>query len=148
MKCRYNHCSHNNDVKKEDAIKEGNSYYCKDCYKEKTTKQEIEKYYLENFPTTMLPLLRKAINKLINESNFEAEYVLFIVKKVHINGLKMNNPYGLGYYCAEGRYITEWKTKKTNIEYQSIKKEIIQVNDEDRVKFTYAPSNKKWTDLI
>jgi len=147
LKCRYSHCKHNFSVEKEDAIKEGGSYFHKDCFKEKTTKQEIEKYYIENFPTTVIALLRKAINKFLYVDNYEAEYVLFIEKKVHINGLKINNPYGLAYYCAEGRYITEWKAIKTNIEYQSLKNEMIQPNNEDKLKFTYKP-NKKWNDLI
>jgi len=148
LKCRYNYCKHNNLVEKEDAIKDSGSYFHKDCYKEKTTKQEIEKYYVENFPTTVMALLRKAINKFLYVDNYEAEYVLFIEKKVHINELKINNPYGLAYYCAEGRYIAEWKAMKTNIEYKIIKNEIIQGGNEDKVQFTYKPNNKKWTDLI
>ena len=149
IKCRYKYCTHeNNQVEKADAIKDGGSYFHKDCFKQKSVKQEIEAYYIENLPTTAIQLLRKVINQLINDNHYEAEYVLFILKKIHINNLKINNPFGLGSYCNEGRNITEWKKIKTNIEFKSIKNEIVQNNDENKVKFTYKPINKKWTDLI
>lgn len=148
MKCRYKFCKNNSEVSKEDAVKEGGSYYCKECHKEKTVKQQIEEYYTTNLPTTTIMLLRKVINQLLYTNNYEAEYVLFIIKKIHISKSKINNPFGLASYCNEGRNITEWKSKKIDIEYQAIKNEIIQSNDEDKVKFTYVPSNKKCTDLI
>ena len=51
MKCRYSYCKHDNEVSKEDAVKEGNSYYHKDCLEEKTIKQQINsnvfKIYIE-----------------------------------------------------------------------------------------------------
>ena len=148
MKCRYKYCKNGFEVKKEDAIKEGSSYYCKDCYKEKELKKQITDYYLQNLPTTAVPLLMKVINQLLYTNNYEAEYILYIVKKVHTNGLKINNPFGLTYYCNDGRNITEWKSKKTNIEYQNIKNAIVQNDNVKKVQFMYKPSNKKWTDLI
>jgi len=70
------------------------------------------------------------------------------MKKIHVNSLVLNNPFGVAYYCNEGRNIKEWKKIQTNIEFKSIKNEIIQTNDdENKVKFTYKP-NKKWNDLI
>lgn len=148
MRCRYKYCRNNNEVDKEKAVKDKGSYYCLECFKEKTTKQEIEKYYIENLPQTTIILLRKVINQLIHDNNYEAEYVLFIVKKVYVNGLKINNPFGLTYYCNEGRNIAEWKSKKTNIEYQNIKDEVVKSSDDNKVQFTYKPNNKKWTDLV
>jgi hypothetical protein len=147
IKCRYNHCKNNNEVNKEDAIKVGSAYYCKQCYKEKILKQQIEEYYLENFPPAVLQVLRKVINQLLYTNNYDAEYILFIVKKIHINNLKINNPFGLTSYCNEGRNKDEWKKQKIKEEYNNIKKEIIQYDDKDKLKFTYKP-NKKWTDLI
>ncbi|MBU3186547.1 hypothetical protein [Clostridium estertheticum] len=149
MKCRYKYCTHESkDVDKEDAVKDGTSYFHKDCFKQKSVKQEIEAYYIENLPTTAIQLLRKAINILLNENPYSAEYVLFIIKKIHVNNLVINNPFGIAYYCHEGRNIKEWKKIQTNIKFKEIKNEIVQVNDdENKVKFTYKP-NKKWNDLI
>ena len=149
LKCRYKYCLHSDpNVSKEDAIKDKSSYFHKDCWKQKTIKQEIEAYYIENMPICALSLLRKVINQLIYTNQYSAEYVLFIVKKIHINNLKINNPFGVGSYCNEGRNITEWKNIKINIEFKGIKDKIIQGNSENKVKFTYNPDGKKWTDLI
>jgi hypothetical protein len=148
MKCRYKYCKNDGNVSKEDAIKENGAYYCKDCYKEKSLKQQIEEYYIDNMPTTAIQLLRKVINQLLYTNNYEAEYVLFILKKIHISKSKINNPFGLGSYCNEGRNITEWKAKKVNEEYKAIKDNIISDNKEEGVKFNYKPNNKKQTDLI
>jgi len=148
IKCRYSHCKHiDHQVSKEDAIKDG-GYYHKDCYLEKSLKQEIEAYYIENLPQTAIQLLRKVISTLLYTNNYEAGYVLFIIKKIHVNSLVLNNPFGVAYYCNEGRNIKEWKKIQTNIEFKSIKNEIVQPNDENKVKFTYKPNDKKWTDLI
>jgi hypothetical protein len=94
LKCRYNHCRHNNEVQKEVAVKEGNCYYCPDCYQEKKTKQQIEEYYSVNMPQTSIQILRKVINQLLYKNNYEAEYILFMLIKIHNNNLKINNPQG------------------------------------------------------
>lgn len=136
-------------MSKEEAIKEGNSYYCKECHNEKTVKQQIEQYYTVNLPTTAIQLLRKVINQLLYTNSYEAEYILFIIKKIHINKLKINNPFGLVSYCNEGRNITEWRTKKASQEYLKIKDNINQYDEnENKVEFSYKPNNKKFTDLI
>lgn len=149
IKCRYKFCRHNNEVKKEDAIKEGNSYYCKNCYAEKIAKQQIEKYYLENLPPTTLPILRKVINQLIHTNNYDADYVLFMVKKIHNNNFKINNPFGLINYCNNVKNLEEWQKKKINEEYKNIKDEIVSYDINNEIDFKYIPNNRKrWTDLI
>lgn len=150
MKCRYKYCKNNNEVSKEDAIKLGTAYYCKDCYKEKTLKQEIEQYYLDNFPSTTIQVLRKVINQLLYKNNYEVEYILFILKKIHINNLKINNPFGIKSYCDEGRNKNEWNNKKINKKFKNIKENFIpEQNEVDKgVIFTYKSDKKKWTDLI
>lgn len=148
IKCRYKYCHNGGNVDKEDSIKEGSAYFCKSCFKEKTLKHEIEEYYIANMPITAIQLLRKVINQLLNDNKYDAEYVLFILKKIHINKLKINNPFGLGSYCNEGRNITEWKAKKASQEYIKIKDEITKIDDMNKVEFVYKKNNKKWTDLI
>ena len=64
-------------------------------------------------------------------------------KKIHINKLKINNPFGLGSYCNEGRNITEWKSKKTNEEYKIIKDNIVKENWEV-LTFKTWKLTKKW----
>jgi hypothetical protein len=151
IKCRYKYCKNGNEVSKEEAIKDGNSYYCKDCYKEKTLKQEIEKYYTENLPKTTIQILRKVINQLLYTDKYEAEYILFIVKKIHINNLKINNPFGLKSYCNEGRNQDEWRKININKQYNNIKENIntdFEIDENKKVVFKYKSNKKKWTDLI
>lgn len=148
IKCRYKYCRNNNEVDKELAIKDGSAYYCKECHKEKLLKHQIEEYYSVNLPQTSIQILRKVINQLLYTNNYEATYVLFIVKKIHINKLKINNPFGLVSYCNEGRNIEEWTKLKVNKEYKNIKNEVIQYESDSKIEFTYTPNNKKWTDLI
>lgn len=148
MKCRYAHCKHGGEVSKEEAVKDGSAYYHKECLKEKQTKQEIESYYLENLPQTTIQILRKVINQLISVNKYEAEYVLYIIKKIHINKFKINNPFGLVSYCNEGRYITEWNKKKASQEYNKIKDQINTSNDSEKINYKYQPNIKKWTDII
>jgi hypothetical protein len=129
---------------KEEAIKEGNSFYCEDCYKEKQLKQQIEEYYSVNFPPTTIMILRKVINQLLYTNNYVADYILFMLKKIHINKLKINNPFGLINYCNDGRNLSEWNKQKLNKEYKNIKNELIQKSENDnKVEFTYRESNKK-----
>jgi hypothetical protein len=92
--------------------------------------------------------LRKVINQLLYTNNYAAEYVLFIVKKIHINKLKINNPFGLVNYCNDGRNIDDWAKQKANREFENIKNDILQYEEDNKVEFIYQPNNKKWTDLI
>ena len=84
MKCRYSYCKHGGEVSKEDAIKEGGSYFHKDCHKEKQLKQQIEEYYLSNMPPCTLQILRKVIKQLIHEKNMEAEYVFLVYVLIYL----------------------------------------------------------------
>lgn len=147
MKCKYNHCPNNNEVEKEVAIKEGNSYYCKECFEEKSQKRLIESYYLENMPQATLSVLRKVINQLIYTNKYETEYILFILKKIHNNNLKINNPFGLVNYCNDGRNIGEWNKKKINKEFQNVKDKIVQY-DNNELDYKYKPVSKRWSDII
>lgn len=149
MKCRYSHCKHkNNEVIKEEAVKDGSAYYHSDCYKEKQLKHQIEEYYSINLPPTTIQILRKVINQLLYTNNYEAEYILFMLKKIYTNKLKINNPFGLVSYCNEGRNIDEWNKLKVNQKYKEIKNDVITYKNDNKVEFTYKPINKKWTDII
>lgn len=149
MKCRYKYCKNSNQVDKSIAIKEGSAYYCPECYKEKTLKQQIEQYYIANMPQTSIQILRKVINQLLYKNNYVAEYILFVLKKIYVNKLKINNPFGLINYCNDMRNFEEWKKNKTNEEYKNIKDKIIQ-NEEtnNNINFNYKPTDKKWSDII
>lgn len=149
MKCRYKYCKNNNEVEKANAIKEGGAYFCKECYKEKSLKQEIEDFYLANMPQTTLQLLRKVIKQLINDNGMDAEYVLYVVKYIKTNNKPLKVPFGLNNYCNNGYMLEEFKKSKVNKVYKEMKniKSDIESN-ENKVTFTYKPSTRKITDII
>jgi len=149
LKCRYSYCKHNNEVNKEDAVKEGNSYYHKDCLKEKQLKSEIESYFLSNMPSTTMQLLRKVIKQLIHEKHYSAEYVLFVLKYIKNNNKPINNPFGLINYCGDNRIYTLFNKQEINKKFKEIDMGTEYIpKEESEVKFTYKNSNKKITDII
>lgn len=148
MKCRYSYCKHNGEVNKEEAIKEGNSYFHKDCYEEKQLKQKIEEYYILNMPQCTLQLLRKVIKQLIHEKGNEAKYIMFVLEYIYNNKKPINNPFGLVNYCNDERIKNEFKKSIIKKQYEKMNKSIeidISINKNG---YKYKSTNKKITDII
>ena len=148
MKCRYSYCKHGGEVNKEEAIKEGSSYFHKDCYKEKQLKQQIEEYYLSNMPPCTLQILRKVIKQLIHEKNIEAEYMLFVLNYITNNKKPINNPFGLANYCNEGRVRSEYNKIKIREQYNEMEKPSEIDISTNKNGYKYKPTNKRITDII
>lgn len=144
MKCRYNCCKFNGEVEKSKAVKEGSAYYHEECLKEKNLKKEIEEYYINNMPPTVMQILRKAIKQLINEKGFDAEFVLFTCRWIVRNRKPIKSPFGIIYYCTNDKVYGEWNRKKVTKNYNKIKN--MEVSDK-KVVFNYKPQ-KRITDLI
>ena len=84
MKCGY--C--NEEVAKEEAIKDGR-YYHKSCYHKKVGKKEIEDYWLANINAgTTLQLLRKFIKDFVEI--YEIDYILLCLKELRLIKLIYN----------------------------------------------------------
>lgn len=98
MKCRYKNCKLDNEVSKEDAVKEGNYYYHKECLREKNIKKEIVDFWNSNMPQATTMALNTAIKQLIDNRR-SAEYVLFVLQYIHKNKKPINSPYGVINYC-------------------------------------------------
>lgn len=136
MKCRYSYCKHGGEVDKSTAVKEGNSYYHKDCLNEKLLKTEIENYYIQNMPSVTLQLLRKAIKQIIHEKGISAELVLFALHYIKDNNKPLNSPFGLTYYCEDNKIQDLYKKQKINQKYKEM-----NINNnfdiKNQVNFTY-----------
>ena len=148
MKCRYSYCKHGGEVNKEEAIKDGNSYFHKDCYEEKQLKQSIEEYYISNMPSCTLQILRKVIKQLIHEKNNEAKYVMFVLEYIYKNKKPINNPFGLMNYCNDGIIKSEFKKLNIKKQYDEMNKSIEVDISVNKNGYKYKPSNKKITDII
>lgn len=149
IKCKYSYCKHEtNEVTKEDAIKEGNCYYHKDCHNEKILKKEIEEYWNDNMPSASLQILRKVIKQLIHDKKAPADFVLFVMKHIKKNNKPINNPFGLINYCGNKDIRELYKKMIINQKYTKLKSEDNNEIYIEKVNFTYKPSKKKITDII
>lgn len=148
MKCRYSYCKHGGEVNKDIAVKDGNSYYHKECLNEKLLKVEIENYYIQNMPSVALQLLRKAIKQIIHDKNISAELVLFALHYIKDNNKPLNSPFGLTYYCEDNKIQDLYKKEMIKKQYKKINiNNNFDIAEENIVKFTYKKP-KKITDLI
>ena len=140
MKCGY--CGE--DVPKEEAIKDGR-YYHKKCYRIKEGKREIENYWLSQVNSgTVLQLLRKCIKDWVEL--YDVDYVLYVLKKVGEDGIKLQYPQGLKRLLDESRYKEGWQKLRILQDYNKEKDK--EMGTSADVKFKYNPKSKKITDII
>ena len=140
MKCGY--CGE--DVPKEEAIKDGR-YYHKKCHRIKQGKREIEDYWLSQINSgTVLQLLRKCIKDWVEL--YDVDYVLYVLKKVGEDGIKLQYPQGLKRLLDESRYKEGWQKLKILQDYNKEKDKEMGIGAD--VEFKYNPKNKKITDII
>ena len=140
MKCGY--CGE--DVPKEEAIKDGR-YYHKKCYRIKEGKREIENYWLSQINSgTVLQLLRKCIKDWVEL--YDVDYVLYVLKKVGEDGIKLQYPQGLKRLLDESRYKEGWQKFKILQDYNKEKDK--EMGTSADVEFKYNPKSKKITDII
>ena len=140
MKCGY--CGE--DVPKEEAIKDGR-YYHKKCYRIKEGKREIENYWLSQINSgTVLQLLRKCIKDWVEL--YDVDYVLYVLKKVGEDGIKLQYPQGLKRLLDESRYKEGWQKLRILQDYNKEKDK--EMGTSADVKFKYNPKSKKITDII
>ena len=137
MKCAYVNCKLGKEVDKEDAVYIGRKYYHKDCYKKKDKKESCKKILIDmNFIDKNINI---ALKRLIDDENFDAEYVEFAINYIKNNKLKLTNPFGLKYYLQNFNIQTDYETAiriKTIKEMKSVEFKI-----EDESKFSYKKSD-------
>lgn len=110
FKCRWSHCKHGGEVRLDDAVKDGSSYYHKDCYEEKQNIQKIMDLYVERVdPNPIFSLLRKTVNDLVFKDGFGADYTLFALKYCLDNGWKIKHVPGLRYVVRDDKAKAAWE---------------------------------------
>lgn len=79
--CGYTFCRHKEDkVPASEAVKSGGRYLHPECFKEKETKKQIVDLYYRYYKSTEdYKMVVKAIKTLINEQNYEAVFVLYVL---------------------------------------------------------------------
>lgn len=146
-KCRYNHCKHETkDVLASEAVKEGNRYYHKDCYKTKEDINKIVELFSEHVnPNVVFAVLRKVINNIVFTRGVDSGLLLFGLNYYISNKITLNYPQGL-YYVIQNKNVIKGYTEKKNREYlieQKKNMQKIEDNEEMESSFTYKPSKRK-----
>jgi len=115
-KCRYKHCRHGDEpLLKTDAVKEGNLYYHKDCYKTRENIKQIIKVYTEKVDgNPIYAYLNRVINDVIFKQNTDSNFLLFAIKKATEPGSswKVRNPQGIPYLAKDEKLKKLWLDKE------------------------------------
>lgn len=144
VKCRYNNCRHESkDIPKEEAVKDGRSYFHPDCLKERKEKQEIVNLFLEKInPNTPVPQIRKAVNTIVHTKGFSSEYLLFGLRYYISHKIKLNYPGGLYYVVANKDVESEYNRLKN----AANKIEFSLEDDVEDQTFVYHKTKRKSID--
>lgn len=133
MKCRYKYCKLGGEVEKEVAVKNGNMYYHKECYKKHTEKRRMRE---ELVSRGMLQRdVNIALKKAIDEQDYDVDYIWFIINN---RARKITDPYKILYQLKidknyeefrsieelKQRYMVNQHIKSSEIEDDSIKFDI------------------------
>ena len=107
--CGYSHCKHGGvvDTQTDEYIEENKRCYHVDCYSEKKAIAEIiDFWYREIDKDVVFNQLQRVLRELIYKRGFEAEYVLYAIKK---KAKVLNYPSGIYYVVGNKRLKANWR---------------------------------------
>lgn len=148
VKCRYKYCPYGGKVDKEEAVKDGNMYYHKQCWQEKKEKNNIRQTYKMLIDKDVDDaLLNKVINDIIHNKGVNTDYLLYVIEYIANNNMEINTPMGLHFYVKNQTIYEQYQKAK-------IKQQAKQLNP---LKFHIAefkthhydiPPRKTWADIL
>lgn len=148
MKCRYNYCKNGNTVEKEDAIKIGSAYYCKECYQEKEDKVKISNIIHEILPCEVKQNVNKCICDWIHKKSFNVNYVMYTLDYIKKNKCSLKSVYGVIYYLNNEKVLSEYENKNMMEKYRKMSQSTFECDDQE-VKFTYkSDTGKGWCKVL
>lgn len=149
MKCAYKYCKLGGEVKREDATKAGNRYWHKECFAESKRKNDIYDYYITAVDNNVnKQALRGAIKGVVNDKNYDADFVLFAVKYAHEDGVVMNSPYSLHYIVENTDVIKAWKKKIDSEQKRKLDKILKDIDTAESTTFKTKTKKPKWMELL
>lgn len=148
-KCRYAYCKHGGEVLKEDAVKDGKTYYHKDCLEEKQNKAKIREIYLKyyNKNNDNMAMISKCVGSLVHDKHIDSEFVLYALCQ-HIRQKKpLNNIYGLTYVVADSKLVAAFNKLKAIEQTKTFSDNIETINRENHI--TYKKHKQKtWKEIL
>lgn len=147
MICRYTHCLHDTkEVNQDEAVKQNNYYYHRDCFKTKQEIKEIIDLFVKHInPNPVYSQLQTVIKNIVFTRKVGSELLLFGLKYYIENNIPLNYPQGLYYVIQNKRMLAEYKkTKKPRITGN------IEIKDtKNENNFTHKPiKQKSITDIL
>lgn len=148
VKCKYSCCCHGGVVEKDVAVKDGNSYYHEDCFKEKNNKTQIIDIYCKRYNSNEpMTKIRKAINTLIEKN--DSEYVLYALCQYVRQKKPLRSVYGISYILSNEEYVNGYKKLKANEKCKSFKSDIEIIENEENNNIQYIQKKQKtWGNLL
>jgi len=110
--CKYKNCRHESrDIVEDEAVKSGDSYYHKDCSKEKDEIREIIDLFVKHVnPHPVYTQLQSIIKNIVITKNLGSNFLLFALKYYIQNKIPLNYPQGL-YYVIQNKKVIESYSK-------------------------------------
>lgn len=146
VKCRYSHCQcDKRELTKDEAIKQGNTYYHPQCHKEMQNINSIRNIFMKQInPNASISQLNSVINNIIFKKHISSEYLLnglqfYISKKI-----PLNYPQGLYYVIQNKDFKSEWDKKQSSLFKEQINQKINNIeNINGEYLFGYVPKKQK-----
>ena len=148
IKCRYKYCKCGGEVAKEDAVKEGNAYYHKQCLEDKNNKQQIKdlyiKYYNSKEPIT---LINSTIKKIVEDKGFSSEFVLYALCQCIRQKKTLKGINGLHYIVLNEEIVSSYKKLKSVSDSKKIDFNDIEIVIQKDITYSKR-TNKTWDDIL
>ena len=150
VKCRYSHCKHGGMVRTEEAVRDGNMYYHRDCYEEKNNIQQIIDVYVKRVdPKPIFTELRKTINDLIYKDGYASDYFLFALNYCLDHGWNLRHVPGLRYAVRNTDAQDAWKRKASAFKVQAEQFDIPTESFDFDINVTVnVPKQKSFADIL
>lgn len=107
MKCSYDMCN-NLGTCSDDFVKIYNRYYCKSCYEEKEGKVKIREEIVGMLPKETIRNVNTVVKDLIHNSGFDWKYILFTLKVIKRDRMRLNYARGIIYYLNNEKILEEY----------------------------------------
>lgn len=144
-KCQYGkHCKHGGNINPEEEqyCLDGKKYYHPDCKKEKDTILEIIDFWYRNIDDKpIFNQLRRIIDRLVYQDGYEAEYILFALKK---KMSVLHHPPGLVYAVKDAGVARAWDKARKENEAEEVK---VVIKPDTSFNFS-AQKNTKFSDIF
>lgn len=104
-KCSFSKCKHEDaviDIEKEKYVQDGRKFYHEDCYKDKSNIEFMMNFWRERIDQNVnMKQLRAVLNRMIFNSNYPSDYVVFVLQYCVSHGKKLRYPPGIKYYIDD-----------------------------------------------